>query len=282
MRLTVFKPEEWIRKVRNERAAIVMVTFNRWNRTRQSLLSIFKNTHMPHVLTVVDNASWDGTQDKLKRLRCKAKITKLILLPRNMGIGKGKNFGLKAWQGKAEWYCCVDNDIVVSPYWPSHLCYASTLPGIGIIGCNVQGFGTDKHEGRLKWFTITHWKTVNGVVLDNCPNPGGIYVMSALTFKTLGYFREFSLYGLEDSEIHSRQKQHGLRSAYVRNVDCEELPDEAFKMRTGESYRAFKTAIHDSIVKKIREMKKQGKYSIVEHYETEVTLEEIDEYTWRP
>lgn len=273
----MFDPKIFVKDVVGRKCSIVMVTFNRWNRTCQSLLSIFKNTHMPYVLTVVDNASWDDTREKLKRLRRTARISKLILLPENVGIGKGKNFGLKAWQGKADWHCCIDNDIKVSPYWLSYLCYASMLPGLGVIGCNVQGFGT-----RRKGFIPTLWKSVDGIILDNCPNPGGIYVMSKSTFETLGYFREFSLYGLEDSELYSRQKHHGLRSAYVRNVACEELPDEAFKMRTGETYRSFKTTTHNAIFKKNRELRKKGKYRIVEHYETKVTLREIEKYTWKP
>lgn len=275
----MFDPKTFVYNARKagKQASIVMVTFNRWGLTRQSLLSIFKNTFLPHVLTVVDNASWDGTQEKLKYLRSTSKIDKLILLPKNMGIGQGKNFGLKSWEDNADWHCCIDNDVVVSPYWLSYLCYASMLPELGVVGCNVQEFGT-----RYKWFIPSHWKTVNGVVLDNCPNPGGIYVMSDATFRKLGYFREMSLYGLEDSELHSRQRHHGLRSAYVRNVDCKELADEDFKMKNGQSYREFKTDTHRSIVAEIKQQAKEGVYEDVKHYQTHVTTQEVEQYSWRP
>lgn len=265
----MFNPKAYVKlaKKTGKHASLIMVTFNRWNLTRQSLLSIFQNTFFPHVLTVVDNASWDGTREKLKYLKRTRKIDKLILLPENMGIGKGKNFGLKTL--KADWYCCIDNDIVVSPYWLSYLCYASTLPEMGVIGCNVQGFGK-----RHLNFIPTLWKNMNGVVLDNCPNPGGIYVMSASTFMKLGYFHEWSLYGLEDSELHSRQKHHKLRSAYVRNVNCTEIKDENFFMKNGVSYRRFKTETHAAA------RTKQGKHKHVKRYETIVTLKEVEKYTY--
>lgn len=258
-----------------KRASVIMVTFNRWMLTEQSLISIFKNTYLPHTFTVVDNASWDQTREKLKHLKRKGKIDKLILLPKNLGIGKGKNYGLKTWEGKADWHCCIDNDIVVSPYWLAYLCYTSTLRGLGVVGANVQGFGT-KH----KWFIPTLWKIVNGVVLDNCPNPGGIYVMSASTFRKLGYFHEWSVYGLEDSELHSRQIHHKIRSAYVRNVDCTELEDVQFLMKNGLSYRDFKWNTHNAAVAKL---KKQGKpcFSSIKHYETTVSLKQIEAYTYR-
>lgn len=280
----MFNPKKFVASAKNQRmkVALVQVTFNRWQLTRKSLLSVFKNTYMPYMLTVVDNASWDGTREKLKAFQQQGKIDRLILLPKNLGIGKGKNFGLKASVGKANWYVCLDNDIVVSPYWLAYLCYVARLPGIGIVGANVQRFGL---KGGLSWFKITHWKTVNGVVLDNCPNPGGVYVMSAKTFHTLGYFREWSLYGLEDSNIHHRQKPHKIRSCYVRNVKCRQLScskvDNELKMKNGETYRQFKTRTHNAIVARINLLRKQGKQISRKHFETQITREQVERYTYK-
>lgn len=285
----MFNPKHFAESAKKQRmeAAIIMVTFNRWQLTEISLTSIFKNTFMPYTLTVIDNGSWDETQGKLKEFRREGKIHKLILLPENIGIGMGKNFGLKAWENKANWYACIDNDIEVSPFWLAYLCYVSSLPkqycdkwdGLGVIGANVQGFGIRK---ELKWFTVTHWKTVNGVVLDNSPNPGGIYVFSAKTFSKLGYFREWSLYGLEDSDYHTRQNFHNLRSVYVGNVKCQELPclslDKETRMQNGENYRDFKTRSHNLIVEKV----KKAKQKAARHYETKVTHQQIEKYTWEP
>jgi len=277
----MFSPEQFAENAKESRqvASITMVTFNRWRCTERSLASVLANTSLPHTLAVVDNGSWDETVERLKEFIQPGLIDRLILLPENRGIAVGKNFGLKASEGEAAWYCCIDNDIKVSPYWLSYLCYAAELPGLGIVGSNVQGFGL---PGKLKWYKITHWKTVEGVVLDNCPNPGGLYVMSATTFKTLGYFLERSLYGLEDSELHWRQVQHNLRSAYVRNAQCEELPDEAFLMPDGTTYRTFKTATHRAIVAKVRAAQGQNPQPERRHYETMVTQQEIEKYTWRP
>lgn len=277
----MFDPEEFVRtaKKTGQQASITMVCFNRWKLTQRSLASIFKNTHLPRSLIVVDNGSWDGTQGELRELRCRGKIDRLILLPENRGIAIGKNFGLRATEGHATWYCCIDNDIEVAPYWLSYLCYVSMLPGLGIIGSNVQGFGLPP---KLRGFKPTKWKVVEGVILDNCPNPGGLYVVSASTFRKLGYFFERSLYGLEDSEWYLRQKYYKLRSVYVRNARCRELPGEEFAMRNGVSYRDFKTRAHGSVVAKVRALAKQGVRLEPRHYETQVTAQEVKQFTWRP
>jgi len=277
----VFSPEQFVAdaKKSEQRASVTMVTFNRWKCTGQSLISVFANTFLPHVLTVVDNGSWDETVANLKKLRRADLIDRLILLPENRGIAVGKNFGLKVSEGEAAWYCCIDNDIEVSPYWLSYLCYASELPGLGIVGNNVQGFG---QPWGHTWFTPTLWKEVEGVFLDNCPNPGGLYVMSAATLVRLGYFCEHSIYGLEDSELHTRQQHHGLRSAYVRNANCRELPDENFEMQDGAMYRDFKTSAHNAAVLRVRELTEQGKLGNPGHYETKVTVRDIGQYTWCP
>lgn len=276
-----FRPEGFVEAAKGtgKVASVTMITFNRWTCTSQSLASIFRNTFLPYILTVVDNGSWDETVEKLQELRRAGKIDRLVLLPENRGNGVGKNFGLRASEGKADWFCCIDNDIEVSPYWLSYLCYVAMFPGLGVVGSNVQGFG---QPGGLSWYKLSHWKTVEGVILDNCPNPGGIYIMSASTFGKLGYFLERSLYGLEDSEFHSRQKYHGLRSVYVRNAECKELADEKFAMKSGMSYREFKTATHHAVVANVRELAKQDKHIALEHYETRVTFQEVEEYTWRP
>lgn len=273
----MFDPESFIADARRmgKKASVTMVCFNRWNCTSRSLTSIFKNTSLPHILTVVDNASWDGTREKLQELKRSGKIDRLILLPENRGIAVGKNFGLRA--SEADWYCCIDNDIEVGPYWLSYLCRASMFPDLGVVGCNVQGFGK---PGGLHWFEITHWKTVEGVILDNCPNPGGIYAMSASTFKKLGYFQEISLYGLEDSELHSRQKPHGLRSAYVRNISCEQLPDENFLMQNGTPYKDFKQNVHQGAVTKVQALVRRDGFVPLEYYESTVTTQEVEKYTW--
>jgi len=259
--------------------AITMVTFNRWSLTRLSLSSVFRNTFLPRTLTVVDNDSWDGTRERLKKLRQAGGIDRLILLPENRGIAVGKNFGLKTSEGRAAWYCCIDNDIEVGPYWLSYLCYVATLPGLGIVGSNVQRFSL---PGGSRRHRVTHWKVVRGIILDNCPNPGGIYVVSASTLAKLGYFVEDSLYGLEDSEWYMRQKRLGFRSAYVRNVACVELPDEKFEMQDGRSYRTFKTGTHNATKAKVGAARKRGEATTFLRYQTAVTLQDIEEYTWRP
>lgn len=272
--MKTFNPKEWVRKARlqKKRAVIITLTFNRWILTEQCLESIFKNTFMPYNLIVVDNGSWDGTVEKLKNLIRTNKIFRLLLLGKNVGVSRGANYGLKASStGNYQWLARVDNDIQVSPYWLAYTSYISNLLGFGIIGVNVEGYKT-----KVKKF-----KVVNGVQLDVGYNPGGIYVMSKKTFIKLGYFQEGSLYGLEDVEIHARQRFHNLRSVYVHRLGkqyhkCRTLPDIDFKLKHG-TYEQWKTHQHDKVM-----LPKwlKGKYPILKHYETDITLQQVEKCTY--
>lgn len=277
----LFSPEGFVAvaKEAGQVASVVMVTFNRWSCTLRSLASVFRNTFLPHTLTVIDNGSWDGTVERLREFRRAGKIDRLILLPKNRGIDTGKNFGLRASEDQADWYCCVDNDISVSPYWLSYLCYVSIFPGLGIIGCNVQRFGL---PGGSTGFKPRLWKAVSGVRLNTCPSIGGVYVISAATFKKLGFFIERGLYGLGDSQYWARQRFHGLKSVYVGNVDCREMKGFTFTMKGGSSYRDFKTESHRAMLKKVQVMRQQGEQTNPEHYETKVTVQDVEKHTWHP
>ena len=259
----MFDPKKYVEETRNkgEIVAIIMLTYNRWKLTERSLSSIFKNSFMPYILTIVDNGSWDETRERLKNLKRQGKIHKLIFLPHNMGVARGKNFGLKANRNDAHWFVCIDNDIeILSPYWLAYLCYASTWKRLGIIGANSEGFNL----GTL----MSH----DGVTIDKCPTLGGIYAMSRTTFQKVGYFREMSLYGIEDWEIGLRQHSRGLRNGYVKPVRCRHMREIDFKMRSGKMYEDWK---------RDEKARTWNDYRHIGSDRTSITDADIERYTWK-
>ncbi|MBA3611847.1 MAG: glycosyltransferase, partial [Nitrospirales bacterium] len=118
---------------------IGMVTFNRVEFTKQAIAALFQHTCFPHVITVVDNGSTDGTPEYLQALQKQGFITNLILLPDNVGIAKASNL---SWSQEpdAEYYLKLDNDIVIQkPNWLSRMVEViDRIPELGAIAYSFE------------------------------------------------------------------------------------------------------------------------------------------------
>jgi glycosyltransferase involved in cell wall biosynthesis len=117
---------------------ITMVTYNRLDFTRQSIASIAKTAGYPYRLTVVDNASHDGTVPLLGELDSQGIVDHLILNERNRGVAFAANQGWAAG-GKAH-YLKIDNDIVfLKDGWLASLVEAcDRLPDVGAVGFSFE------------------------------------------------------------------------------------------------------------------------------------------------
>ena len=68
---------------------VVMLTFNRWDLTRQALSLLAEVTEPRYEVVIVDNASTDGTLDELGGVRG----AKILRNTRNLGFGPANNQG---------------------------------------------------------------------------------------------------------------------------------------------------------------------------------------------
>lgn len=94
---------------------IGVLTFNRLAYTRQCLESIAAHTHTPYHLSVLDNASTDGTARYLK-LQAKAGVIHELAFNRvNRGLSNGKNYLVR--QAMTPLVCILDNDFLVHDGW---------------------------------------------------------------------------------------------------------------------------------------------------------------------
>jgi hypothetical protein len=66
----------------------------------------------------------------------------------------------------------------------------------------------------------------------------GTWVMTKQTFKKIGYFNEFSKYGLWDSAYNKRCEDAGLINGYVNGRDSIHVAND---MDTSSDYRKMKT-----------------------------------------
>jgi len=112
----------------NPSVEISILVYNQWASSRRAFNSLIRGTkYENHSITVLDNASTDGTHDNLKSFDFKV-ITK----EKNIGFGPGHNEVMKA--STADYLCLVNNDIEVSPGWLDEMVRVAEFdPAIGIV-----------------------------------------------------------------------------------------------------------------------------------------------------
>ncbi|MFZ3136238.1 MAG: glycosyltransferase [Thermodesulfovibrionales bacterium] len=187
---------------------IAIITFNRLEYTQKCIGSVLKYTDYPHVITVIDNYSQDGTRDFLKDLKTKGLIKNLVLLDENIGVAKASNI---AWllEPSSEYYLKLDNDIVIqkSP-WLTPM--AETIESIPVLGAVAYNFEQASYP----------LQTINGhrVRLKHGNLGGACILISKRTEKLLGYWCEdYGLYGQEDLDYGIRIQLIGLLNAYMED-----------------------------------------------------------------
>lgn len=188
---------------------ITMVTYNRADFTRRSIDSIVETAGYPFELTVVDNASTDGTVELLRDLQARGAVHRLILNAENAGVAYAANQGWAA--GGSLHYMKIDNDIVFTKAgWLSAIVdMCDALPDAGAVAYNFEttSYAAETVAGRT--------------VRPKAGNVGGCCVMiPARVHARVGYWCEdYWPYSEEDSDMYVRLRQLGLRSYYMADED---------------------------------------------------------------
>jgi GT2 family glycosyltransferase len=90
---------------------VVMVTYNRWDLTKEALRLLAESTEPIYEVVVVDNASTDGTSDELAKVRG----ARILRNPRNLGFGPATNQGAAVARGRH--LALLNSDAWVRPGW---------------------------------------------------------------------------------------------------------------------------------------------------------------------
>lgn len=126
-----------------EKIDIVLVTFQRLHLLKITVKAINVRTKHPYRLIVVDNSSSDGTHDWLVEAKERGLVDMIILMPENVGLGKGFQKGLEYVE--SEYFVTCADDLIppkTDPCWltqeletmkkhPNHA-------GIAMRGCRIS------------------------------------------------------------------------------------------------------------------------------------------------
>src|SRR5580698_10508163 len=109
--MTPLTPQAEVPEHQTPRISVVIVSFNRVDRLRENL----KALGVDHQIVVVDNGSWDGAEtinEEFPALR-------FSRLPKNFGLTKALNIGLRAAEG--DYILCLHDDVRITEEAAAHL-----------------------------------------------------------------------------------------------------------------------------------------------------------------
>ena len=181
---------------------ITVTSYNRREATKACLAALRANTRLPVCVTVVDNASVDGSQALLRELHASGVIDKLFLCADNVGVAVASNLGWAAVN--APYYVKLDNDVVVLRHdWLETLIdIAESQPGTGTAGYYIEATRPESLAGEAS-FTVS-----------TCV--GSCILIPQATHERLGFWNEdYGIYGIEDSDFSTRVTTAGLANRYV-------------------------------------------------------------------
>jgi GT2 family glycosyltransferase len=126
---------------------VVMLTFNRWDLTRQALFLLAETTEPRYEVVIVDNASTDGTLEELGRVHG----AKILRNSRNLGFGPANNQGAAMARGR--YLLLLNSDAWVRPGWLAPLVeIADADPGVAAVAPKLlYPDGRLQEAGSILW-----------------------------------------------------------------------------------------------------------------------------------
>ncbi len=220
-RITETLDEVQRRRLSSDETWFTMVTYDRLALTRLTLDRLAINTDAAMKLVIIDNASSDGTRRWLRKNAHRYPfIDKIVLMDRNLGIGRALNNGLLYCMSRGRRVGRLDNDILVPPFWLRDLNHVLDSPLGPKVVCGlvtddpvvkeIVAHGQAALVDDLKVYLV---ETIGG-----CCN-----VYDPAIFSDLGFFPEEPLYGVEDGGLCKAVRDAGQTIAVVDNVKLEHL-----------------------------------------------------------
>lgn len=175
--------DQAVAQARDPRVSVIVLTYNNWAYTEACLHSLDASGDYGDLeIVVVDNASTDGTVDRLAAWQegpaPRGQVRRLILNAENLGFAAGNNVGLLAASG--EFLVLLNNDTYVTPGWVRTLCaHFRSDPRLGLLGPVTNNIG---NEARIEIAYADMGEMVEQARRYTLANPGTRYPMRTVAF----------------------------------------------------------------------------------------------------
>jgi GT2 family glycosyltransferase len=203
------------------RASVIIVSYNSWDELQVCLRSLVQDSREDYEVIVVDNASQDGSPEKVARYFPQVR---LVSNPENSGFGGGNNTGARYAQG--QYLAFLNPDTVVEPGWLEALISALEAdPTAGLATSKIlllsdpgriNTCGNDMHISGL---TLCRGMGLPSTAYHTLEEVGAVsgaaFAVRRKLFESLGGFDPgFFLY-MEDTDLSLRARLAGFRCLFV-------------------------------------------------------------------
>jgi glycosyltransferase involved in cell wall biosynthesis len=133
---------------------IALITYNRLEYTKKTIVRLLEDKNEEFELYIWDNASGDGTVEYLQEQVKDPRIVEIVLSKENVGQVNATN---AIWsKTKAEFLGKMDNDCLVTPGWTRTLSQAhKDIPELGAVACwhfSSEDFDYERAKHKIQTF----------------------------------------------------------------------------------------------------------------------------------
>lgn len=205
--------------------AVVIVNYNGGEMLDRCLSALYRQTHKPQRVILVDNHSDAFSADRAENLYPGIEI---IALAENTGFAAANNLAVSKLQD-IDWIALLNPDAYAAPDWLEQLLAAAERhPEFAMFGSHMQSADNDTMDGTGDVYHVSGavWRRDYGKsVAQGCRQDDEIFAPSAAAmlikrdaFQQAGGFEESFFCYMEDVDLGFRLRLMGQRSMHVANA----------------------------------------------------------------
>jgi len=209
--------------------SVIIINYNTWHFLKPCIESIHSNfKEITYEIIVVDNASTDGSKEKIKQF-----LPKVILIENeeNLGFAKANNQAIKIAKGKYIFLLNVDT-VILNNKIQDVIKYLDNNPKIGLLGIQQQNaellpiftFSYDENLVDYKSsllrsaFYLTKLKKQNAIAFNKILSVGYVngaaVIVNKEILREIGFLDERFFFMAEEVDLAFRCHEHGYRVVY--------------------------------------------------------------------
>lgn len=215
---------------------VVVPTFDGWDLTRRCLVRLREQT-APHVVIVADNASTDGTPE---RVRAEFPEVRIVELERNLGFPAACNHGVAA--GEGEVVVLLNNDVECPPDFLERLVSPFADERVGMVAGVLVRPGADEIDsvGLTADATLSGFARLDGRPLQEAASgrpvvtgpSGGAAAYRRSAWESAGGLDEQIFIYAEDLDLAFRLRVAGWSAAVAADAVAVHLGSVTMGLRS--------------------------------------------------